>query len=387
MRASRPSFATAVVWLGLVAAVHAHLLVHNSLDVVIGRDEILLEARVSPYEIVVTENGGTSFPSHDRLLELAAAHRSYLLSHIRVLADGRAFVPEPGSKDDVRLTAGTAGGDLASYHFRYRLASPPRLVAIQQDCLKEYQPSDASFVVRARQSDQTVFEAAELHRDSRAEFTCAWTDQPGAAVAGARTHLDFGATVIAFLKQGIWHILTGFDHLLFVGGLVLAARSLVDLVKLVGAFTLAHTVTLTLSVLSVVTLDSRVVEPMISASIVIVALRNIFWPRPRTNWMPLAIAFGFGLFHGLGFAGGLRDAMAELPRAAFWTALIAFSIGVELGHQTVVLPLYAFLSTWRDRPEYRDFDVIKSIPLVKWCSSMIAVGGIYFLIETLGRAT
>jgi len=79
-------------------------------------------------------------------------------------------------------------------------------------------------------------------------------------------HVDFGQNALAFLQQGIWHILTGYDHLLFVSGLVLATTSLWDLVKVVGGFTLAHSLTLTLCVLNIVNLSSRFVEPMISAS-------------------------------------------------------------------------------------------------------------------------
>src|SRR5205807_1459282 len=83
-------------------------------------------------------------------------------------------------------------------------------------------------------------------------------------------------------------------------------------------FTVAHTLTLALSVLNIVTLGERVVEPMIAASIVFVAVQNVFWPRQSRGWTRLAVAFAFGLFHGLGFAGGLKEAMAGMPRAALW---------------------------------------------------------------------
>jgi hypothetical protein len=113
----------------------------------------------------------------------------------------------------------------------------------------------------------------------------------------------------------------------------------------VTAFTIAHTLTLTLSVLNIVMLSSRVVEPMIAASIVFVAVQNIFWPRHARGWSRLAIAFAFGLFHGLGFAGGLKQAMSEMPVVALGVALAAFSIGVEIGHQLVVIPLFVLLKS------------------------------------------
>ena len=127
-------------------------------------------------------------------------------------------------------------------------------------------------------------------------------------------------TFRAYALHGIEHILTGYDHLLFVTALVLAAGRFWDLVKVVTAFTLAHTITLTLSVLNIVTLRSAIVEPMIAASIICVAVQNIFWPERSTGWARLAIAFSFGLFHGLGFAGGLKDAMTGMPSVALWLA-------------------------------------------------------------------
>ena len=88
----------------------------------------------------------------------------------------------------------------------------------------------------------------------------------------------------AYALHGIEHILTGYDHLLFITALVLAAGSFWDLVKVVTAFTLAHTITLTLSVLNIVTLRSAIVEPMIAASIICVAVQNIFWPERSSGW-------------------------------------------------------------------------------------------------------
>jgi hypothetical protein len=89
---------------------------------------------------------------------------------------------------------------------------------------------------------------------------------------------------------------------------------------------------------------------MIAASIVFVALQNIVAPAQSRGWTRLAVAFGFGLFHGLGFAGGLLAAMEGMPGVAIATAIIAFSIGVELGHQVVVIPLYLALTPSRAKP-------------------------------------
>ena len=117
---------------------------------------------------------------------------------------------------------------------------------------------------------------------------------------------------------------------------------------------------------------------MIAASIVLVALQNIFWPRSSRGWIRLAVAFAFGLFHGLGFAGGLRDAMTDLPRATLGVALVGFSLGVELGHQVVVLPLFGTLSLTRGASASR----LKSL-WYQGVSAAICVGGLFFLVQAL----
>jgi hypothetical protein len=138
--------------------------------------------------------------------------------------------------------------------------------------------------------------------------------------------------------------------LLFVGALVLAATGLWDLVKVISAFTLAHTLTLTLATLDIVRLPPAVVEPAIAISIVIVALQNLRdWKSRHPSSTRHAstralVAFFFGLFHGLGFAGGLLDAAANMPTKQLITALAAFSVGVECGQQLVVIPVFLTLA-------------------------------------------
>ena len=174
--------------------------------------------------------------------------------------------------------------------------------------------------------------------------------EPGArSMAGtpAAPQLDQARMAVAFMWHGIMHILTGYDHLLFVGALLLAISSLWDLVKVISAFTLAHTITLVLAVLDIVRVPSGVVEPMIAASIVFVATQNLFWPERSRGGSRLSVAFLFGLFHGLGFAGGLLDAMSGMQAVSAAVALVAFSAGVEIGHQVVVLPVFGGLHLLR----------------------------------------
>lgn len=167
------------------------------------------------------------------------------------------------------------------------------------------------------------------------------------------------------------------------GALVLATVTLLDLVKVITAFTLAHTITLTLAVLDLVRLPSSVVEPMIAASIVFVALQNVFWPERTRGWSRLAVAFFFGLFHGLGFAGGLLSAMEGMSGMAVGLTILAFSIGVELGHQIVVLPVFCALKLARAAQPDQDRRNQISARALRYGSAAISMAGIFYLIAAL----
>lgn len=156
----------------------------------------------------------------------------------------------------------------------------------------------------------------------------------------------------AYLRHGIWHIWTGYDHILFLLSLLLPAvlakswrPAGADVLRVVTAFTLAHSVTLSLAALHVLALPSRLIESAIAASVAVAALNNI-WPLVQgKRWLA---AFVFGLLHGFGFAGVLGD--LGLPKGAAAVALAGFNIGVELGQLAIVaafVPLaYAARGTW-----------------------------------------
>ena len=186
-----------------------------------------------------------------------------------------------------------------------------------------------------------------------------------------------------YLRHGINHILTGYDHLLFISALVLATRQLWDLLKVVTAFTIAHTITLALAALNLIHLPGRIVEPMIAASIVFVALQNVFWPKTARGWGRLGAAFFFGLFHGLGFAGGLLDAMREMQVSSTLLAILAFSLGVELGHQMIVLPLFAALKAARQTRS--DLEAKERLSLVaqRVGSAAVSLAGMFYLFVAL----
>ena len=153
------------------------------------------------------------------------------------------------------------------------------------------------------------------------------------ALAGLGAPASGAAVFFSYIPVGFDHILPkGMDHILFVLGLFFLSTRLSMLLWQISAFTLAHTVTLALGALGWVSVPGSIVEPLIAASIVFVAVENIT-SRGLSPWRP-AVVFGFGLLHGLGFASVLGE--FGLPEAQFIPALIGFNIGVEIGQLTVV---------------------------------------------------
>jgi len=166
------------------------------------------------------------------------------------------------------------------------------------------------------------------------------SSSPAISIAGGGQQSGW-QTFASYIPVGFDHILPkGLDHILFVLGLFFLSTHLRPLIWQVSAFTLAHTVTLALGALGLVTVPGSIVEPLIAASIVYVAVENIF-ARGLTRWRPVVI-FGFGLLHGLGFASVLGE--FGLPEDQFVPALIGFNVGVELGQLTVIA--LAFVLIW-----------------------------------------
>ena len=171
-----------------------------------------------------------------------------------------------------------------------------------------------------------------------------------------------------FLWLGIEHILGGIDHLLFLVALLAHTRRLWGVVKIVTAFTIAHSVTLSLAVLGLIDVPGRIVEPLIAASIVWVAVENLIWPG--REWRRWLVSFCFGLMHGLGFAGALAE--LNLQGAALVRALVGFNIGVELG-QVAFIAVFLPLLAWASRPA-----ALQRLPQA--ASLLVAVmGGFWFV--------
>jgi hypothetical protein len=190
---------------------------------------------------------------------------------------------------------------------------------------------------------------------------------------------------VEYFHAGIWHILSGIDHLLFLLSLLLPAvllrkggrwepvpearPALISIFKVVTAFTLAHSLTLTLAALDIVRLPSRLTESVIAGSIIVAALNNIF---PIVTETRARIAFAFGLLHGFGFASVLAD--MGLPQGARLVSLVAFNLGIEAGQLAVVVTVMPLIYSLRSGVFYRR-------AFMPWGSAAIAAVALVWLVQ------
>ncbi len=190
----------------------------------------------------------------------------------------------------------------------------------------------------------------------------------------------FLSTAMLYIGIGIGHILPdGADHILFVLAILLASVRFKALIWQISAFTVAHTATLGLAASGIITPSSAIVEPLIAFTIAFVAIENLFF-KDMTKWRPLVV-FGFGLIHGLGFAGFFGE--LGLPPGQFWSALIGFNVGVEIGQLSVIV-LAALIGFWIRRmlqdpagvARYRSY-------IVRPGSALIGLTGLWWGITRL----
>lgn len=172
----------------------------------------------------------------------------------------------------------------------------------------------------------------------------------------------------SFLSLGIEHILLGWDHLVFLFGLILLGGTFRSLLGTVTAFTLAHSITLALAALEVWSPGPAFVEPLIGATIAYVGIENLFLKEPKGRWR---ITFLLGLVHGFGFAGALAE--AGLARAHLLSALVLFNLGVEVGQMMVLAVLLPLVLLARRR----DWVVSRAVPVT---SVAIALVGLVLVV-------
>ena len=177
-----------------------------------------------------------------------------------------------------------------------------------------------------------------------------------------------------FLQAGVEHIVTGYDHLCFLLALILWAHGVWPVIKIVTAFTLSHSITLSLAALNIFTLPSNITEALIAASIIFVAAENFFSKNIEKRWRT---TFLFGFIHGFGFASALTE--MGVPQNNVVPALAAFNIGVEAGQLAIVLavvPILLYVDRHTKGARHAKF--------VYGASTLIGLFGVYWLLERIG---
>ena len=304
-----------------------------------------------------TYNELRAMPAAELKARIQGALERYLAGITAEFDDVRAHlslealeVPEPGDLQRARLSTVHLTGPTPPGAREFRWA---------------YAPEFGSSVLR-------------LQREGRAGMAAFWLKEGARSapypLAGEVKPVARAEVVQQYTALGFTHILPkGLDHILFVLGLFLLSVKWKPLLIQVTSFTVAHTITLGLSIYGFISLSPAIVEPLISASIVYVAVENIATARLHA-WRPFVV-FGFGLLHGMGFAGVLTE--IGLPRSEFLTALLTFNLGVELGQLAVIASAFLLLGMWwKDKPWYR-------ARIVQPLSALIAITGCYWTVERI----
>jgi len=305
---------------------------------------------------------------------IAASHRDALLalltSRLRLRADDGPLAPSWGGLE--------ALPERQSLRFDFELPRPVRGRLDIDALMFPYDANHQTFI--------NIYERGELKQqailDARRQVL---TFYPG-TLQGRR------AVVSTFVKAGVHHILIGPDHVLFLFGLMLLGGSWRRLAVIVTAFTIGHSITLSLAALRIVTLPAGLVEPAIALSIIVVGVDNLMVTRQRRSaasttvrasagardlrpWM----AGMFGLIHGFGFAAVLIE--LGLPREALGWSLAAFNLGVEVGQLFIVFALLALASLVVRLPVYRVAHAERFLTLA---SVAVIAAGVYWLAQRIG---
>ena len=278
---------------------------------------------------------------------------------IIVNIDGAAVQP---SEVQVRIAKAEDGRDTAYFLLVYP-GTPSSSLIIKSNLMDKLSRGHREYFKLTNAAGGTIAERLLDTNNATAEVTAGEL-----SAALGRWH-----TFKQFLLLGIEHILLGFDHLCFLIALLLVATTLGSVLKIVTSFTLAHSITLALAAFDKVTLSPSIVEPMIAVSIVYVGLENI-WRRGKDIEGRWLLTFAFGLIHGFGFAGVLKDLNIGAGGSGIAVPLVSFNVGVELGQLAVAALVWPLLQWLRNRPAL-------TTKLVPVGSLLVAIAGGYWLIE------
>jgi len=342
-----------VLWMVSLAA--AHPLPFSAIDVRIsGRAiEVSVTAHVLDLAHVLSDATAAGALDPDEVAARATEITSLLDARLKMTADGDALV-FPWSAPEV-----VHEGPSLRMRARRPSAAAPAVITVEAALFPH--DRDHQTFVNVYEEDLLRTQAILDQASPRLEY---FADSGSGRLAVVRR----------FLVAGIHHILIGLDHILFLVGLLLLGGTLGRLVTIVSSFTLGHSLTLSLAALNLVNPPATVVEPAIALSIVFVGADNLLVRRGGRD-VRAWIALAFGLVHGFGFAGVLRE--MGLPSQALAWSLFSFNLGVEMGQLAVVLVVASALAALRSRSERVGRGLTT---VVSW---MVVAAGAFWFIERL----
>ena len=327
-----------------VPPAHAHKPSDSYLTLKVGEDRITgqwdIALRDLDFAIGLDSNGDGDITWG----EVRAKHAeiaAYALARLNVRGDEAPCAIVPGEQ----LIDKHTDGAYTVLTLRVDCPKPPSTLALTYRLFADLDPQHRGLLnLESHGQTRTAILGPQEPTQSFELKTFSWLDQS-----------------LAYGREGVWHIWIGYDHILFLLSLLLPAvlvwqqagwrpgqsfrEGFIDVFKIVTSFTVAHSITLSLATLGVVSLPSRWVESAIAASVMLAALNNVFPVVQGRRW---TVAFGFGLIHGFGFASVLAD--LGLPQGALALALVGFNLGVEAGQLCIVsvfLPLaFSLRRTW-----------------------------------------
>ena len=265
----------------------------------------------------------------DELIAGAPAIYDYLEAHTAL---GINFSPAELERKNAWTTTDDFGNVFVSFLFGKRLNSLPAEISLNVDFFEKFgkQHKNLAKIAVNEQLQQAIFTI----ENSRQRFNI-----------GGKTSLF--EQIGQFVKLGVEHIFLGYDHLMFLFALVVVGGRLKSLVKIVTAFTVAHSLTLILAALEIIKLPPRIIESSIALSIAYVAAENFVIAETDHRWV---LTFVFGLVHGFGFANVLRD--LGLPTTGLVPSLLAFNVGVEIG-QLCIVAIFFPITLWIAKQKFQ----------------------------------
>ena len=354
---------------------HAYSASYTSLDIQEERTELTFTIdSLSLIELVedVDANGNEKLGKKE--LKKAEHHLEELISETLVIDKNNSELSASLEKTEIKEIDNT---EFIRFHFTYEGFQPGDTLTLMDGFYVDDQATNYINLVSSSyygEASETVFQGNDRTWTKLITEVQVPQGSEGVPTDTAQENtsppVDPDYSWIAFFKLGALHILTGYDHLLFLLALLLRKQTLKQYIGIVTAFTIAHSITISLSVLDFINLPSLFVEAAIALSIIYVALENIFRKEITHRW---GLTFAFGLIHGLGFATVLKE--MNISSSHLFVTLLNFNIGIEVVQILLVLCLLPLLRyMWKLKHAHQ---------IVKYGSALIIILGSYWLIERL----